>query len=372
MPARASPLTTIGVLWLSVNNITVLGAAGDNRVEFFQAALAEAGLPPARLITYHHILDGTFDLTGVDLLRIESPGRDVDLNQRLVALGAQSQGIIPPPTPAERGTLLHNTFWYMGFATALEWVRCALPNQTRTINPPADILLMFDKPRCKNHLAAYGIPVPRILGVIAGFDDLMAQMRQTGLRRVFVKLNYGSSASGIVAFRTDDHRMQAFTTVELGSDGQLYNTRRIQQHAAPRSIAHLIDALAEYGTFAEQWLPKAGHDGHTFDLRVVMIDGEVRHRVVRLSRSPMTNLHLLNARLPYEALALPHDVTEALHRTCERVAAAFPRSLYMGIDVMLTPGYRQHAVLEVNAFGDLLKGITDRGQSTYEAEVACL
>ena len=40
-------------------------------------------------------------------------------------------------------------------------------------------------------------------------------MEATRQRRVFVKLACGSSASGVVAFRTAGPRMQAITTVEL-------------------------------------------------------------------------------------------------------------------------------------------------------------
>ena len=36
---------------------------------------------------------------------------------------------------------------------------------------------------------------------------------------------------------------------------------------------------------------------------------------------------------------------------------------------MILPGWQQHAVLEINAFGDLLPGITHRGLDTYESEL---
>jgi hypothetical protein len=45
-------------------------------------------------------------------------------------------------------------------------------------------------------------------------------------------------------------------------------------------------------------------------------------------------------------------------------------SLSAGLDLLLTPGFRRHAVLEINAFGDLLPGIFHDGLDTYGAEVA--
>jgi hypothetical protein len=67
------------------------------------------------------------------------------------------------------------------------------------------------------------------------------------------------------------------------------------------------------------------------------------------------------------------EETWAAARTaCERGASLFPRSLHVGVDLLLTPGYRRHAVLEVNAFGDLLPGVLCDGQDTYKAEINAL
>jgi hypothetical protein len=52
--------------------------------------------------------------------------------------------------------------------------------------------------------------------------------------------------------------------------------------------------------------------------------------------------------------------------------ACFPASMYAGLDLLLTPGFRRHAVLEVNAFGDLLSGVLHDGADTYEAELRAL
>ncbi len=60
----------------------------------------------------------------------------------------------------------------------------------------------------------------------------------------------------------------------------------------------------------------------------------------------------------------------AIQAACERVMTeCFPSSLYAGLDVLVTSDYQRHAVLEVNAFGDLLPDVLDRGQDTYAAEI---
>ena len=58
--------------------------------------------------------------------------------------------------------------------------------------------------------------------------------------------------------------------------------------------------------------------------------------------------------------------------SCERAAGLFPKSLYAGVDLVIASGFRSHAVLEINAFGDLLPGVTDRGMDPYTAELAAL
>ena len=124
----------------------------------------------------------------------------------------------------------------------------------------------------------------------------------------------------------------------------------------------------------ERWVPKAGIDGQTFDLRVVVIAGRAEHVVVRMARGPMTNLHLGNSRGDPTALRekMKDGAWEAAMASCERAASAFPRSLLAGVDLLIAPGYRRHAVLEVNAFGDLLHGVLARGLDTHSAEVEAL
>ncbi|MDV9192597.1 hypothetical protein R6L23_31055, partial [Streptomyces sp. SR27] len=61
---------------------------------------------------------------------------------------------------------------------------------------------------------------------------------------------------------------------------------------------------------------------------------------------------------------------------CERAAAVFPGTRCVGVDLLPSAGWRRSAVGEVNAFGDLLPGLTGlpgsgaEGLDTYEAQVA--
>jgi hypothetical protein len=203
-------------------------------------------------------------------------------------------------------------------------------------------------------------------------------MAGRGIARVFVKLAGSSSASGVAALAVGPGRVQVLTTVEVEGQGdnlRLYNNRAIRRIGSEPEAARLVDALCRERAQAERWVPKATIDGGPFDLRIVVIDGRACHRVARIGRSPMTNLHLLNRRGDAEAVRrrMDPDDWDAAMASCERAAGLFPNSLYAGVDLAIAAGFRRHAVLEINAFGDLLPGVVDGdGRSTHAAELDAL
>lgn len=389
-------------MWLSASSdgrrgpdrFVVIGNPGGRRVELFQAALNELRLPAARVVSYLDLLSGKETLPRLvrkgTVVRIESPGKDFEVERALIAAGADAadgdEGFDRVSRQAarnlsfERGRILYPRQWYLGYFAALRLIELQLAECSPYrplplwMNSPAEIALMFDKIACHRALSSRGAPVAPGLGAIDSFDELGERMKEQNWCRVFVKLAHGSSASGVVAYQTDGRRHQAATTVEAARrDGELrlYNSRRIRVYRDWREIAELIDALCRHRVHVEQWLPKAGFDNRTFDLRVVVIAGRACHTVARLSRSPMTNLHLLNKRGDVNAVRerAGRAAWDGAMLDCERAMESFPESLYAGIDLLFTPDFRRRAVIEVNAFGDLLPGVFWQGQETYAAEL---
>lgn len=367
----------------------VIGTPGDRRVDLFQAALHELCLPPAQIVPYTAIIDSRAVLceyvAAGAIVRIESPGKDPTIENQLIVVGAD---IADMPgmsriaadaalrLPIERGRLRYVRQWYLGLRATLEEIErqlAACPLHYR-MNDLSAIALMFDKSACHARLNQCGITLPRALGSPGSFEALLATMRQMRCSRVFVKLAHGSSAAGVVAYQVSGDRHLALTTVEMVDEGdelRLYNSRRLCAYRDLRDIRRLIDTLCREYVHVEQWLPKAGIADHRFDLRVVVIGGRPRHVVVRLSRGPMTNLHLLNDRGDVAAVRsrMGDSAWNAAMDTCVRTVAALGPSLYAGVDLLIRPDFQQHAVLEVNAFGDLLPGVLDEGQDTYTAEI---
>jgi glutathione synthase/RimK-type ligase-like ATP-grasp enzyme len=120
----------------------------------------------------------------------------------------------------------------------------------------------------------------------------------------------------------------------------------------------------------ERWLPKAGFAGKRFDLRVVVVAGRARHVILRLGDHAMTNLHLGARRGDTEALRaqMGNSAWNSALGLAEKAIQAFPGSLYGGIDLLISPGWKKAYVLEVNAFGDFLPQATWNGMDTFTCE----
>ena len=368
----------------------LIGVPGSRRTQLFQDALSRAGRPAARVVSFIDLLREKLSIAGLvsaeTVVRVDSPGKDFETERALLHAGSEAAsgehfaGITPEEVDQlefERGKILYPRQWYLGLCKALQIVESQLPD-CFVMNSFEDIAVMFDKPRCQAVLKNHGIPIARGLGEIESFADLRGRMMETGCARVFIKLAHGSSASGVIAYESNGVRHRATTTVEVKKDGNklhLYNSRQIRLYEDVGEIEELVNELCRHRVYVERWLPKAGIDGNTFDLRVVVIAGRAMHSVVRLGRHPMTNLNLLGGRGNLERVVqrIGSAGWAAIQRTCEQVmASCFPKSLYAGIDLRISPDYRHHHVLEVNAFGDLLPDVLCNEKDTYESEIIAM
>ncbi|WP_327261224.1 STM4014 family protein [Streptomyces sp. NBC_01232] len=344
----------------------VVGNPENRRVALFSAAVRDAGLPAPRVVPWTDVLRvGGAAFAADEIVRIESPGENAEVDRFL-------RGAVDP-TRVEGGAR-----WYAAFTAAVRTLTGG-----RRVDDPDELSVLFDKRLCHGALARAGVPVPQSPTSgggtpVRGWDDVRALMDAHGMPRVFLKPAHGSSASGVVAVETaGGGRIRATTSVERDTDGRLHNSLRVRRLTHEGEVAALVDALAPDGLHVERWWPKASLGDGAADLRVVVVAGKATHAVVRTSRSPMTNLHLGGRRgdLAAAVRAAGPAWAEAL-RTCERAAACFPDTLCVGVDLLPAIGWRRFAVAEVNAFGDLLPGLTGlpgsgaEGLSTYAAQVA--
>jgi hypothetical protein len=371
----------------------ILGVEGE-RTQGFCAALEAAGHAPAQVLDYRAFIEDSRHLgamleVGPCLLRFDSPGGDFELWRTLARLGGEEMAALGETAldaealarlSLDPGSILAPRQFHLGLMRALKLARSLASKDTLLLNDVDAIGLFFDKAACHAFMERNGFPVPRGLGPAASFEALAGAMSRAGIARAFVKQRYGSGAAGVAALAVSRFGVRAWSPAELvrqGGETRLYSTKRVRQYDGREAVA-LIDAIctldAPLGAHAEQWVPKAAIDGRSCDLRVLAIAGEPAHTVLRMSRSPITNLDLRNRRAPSDLLRqkIPAAVWDALIEDCRKFAALFPKALQVSLDAGIAANLKRHVFFEANAFGDLLRRVTHRGQNPYEAQVAAL
>jgi len=351
----------------------LVGPPASRRIAAFQRALEAYGLPAARVVDYADLLRSPQAhapalLDGRPRVKLDSPGEAPALHETLIHHGWERLGGAAPQ-PLAHGELAWQHYWYAGFAALLQ----SLP-PADYLNPPGSLLAMTDKLHCQQSLAAAQVAVPPLLGIVSGYEDLRARLRSAACRQAFIKARFGSSAAGVIAYRWHpDGREVAMASTERvveAGRSRLFNSLRMRRYTDAREIAAIVDALAEQGAYAEAWVPKPSLPGNAaarYDLRVVVLDGRARQRVARVSKSPLTNLHLGNRRASPQDW-LQGDEMAALEAAAQRAAAVFPGARMIGLDLILRG--RRAWILEANGFGDLLLAQRWQGLTTYEDQVA--
>ena len=361
-----------GVSLRSENDLrlSIVGNPENRRVRDFQSTAVRLGCERPECVRWRDLLDNRqaalARLQTAGFVRLESPGENDEVLHRLIRLGG-GQGRL---AFGEIGFLREQ---FRGFCRILEELSPLGPVYQ---NPPADIEVMFDKWASHGRFVEAGLPRPlaRLApGNAARFRSFRSAFGTTDSGRVFLKPRYASSASrgGVCAYRWSHGREQLIGPIEIQDDGRsvrLYNSLRVRRYTSLPAITAILDSLLPQDMICERWVPKARLPDGQFDLRILVIAGRARHTVVRQSHFPMTNLHLGNRRGKMDEVseAFGADAVDECFRLAEKAADCFPNSLYAGVDVIL-PSKGAPMICEINAFGDLLPGVTDRGDTAYEA-----
>lgn len=320
-----------------MRQIILLGDPGTKRADYFQRAAAQAGVP--------------FCLWGWDSRRRTGFSCFSEL------LGDSFVKIDPPLWGSSH--LDELPVYVSGYQRDL--MRLAGLSETcglSFLNHPSAIMDVLDKKGCKERLLQAGIPVTEPLGAMSGDTErLIGQMREERVFQVFIKPRYGSGAAGTAAFRYCPGNGQAvlYTCAALDPQtGRLVNTKRLRRYVQREGIFPLLDRILGADHVVERWYPKDGCGGYSYDLRAVVQDGRIDFLLARLSKGPITNLHLGARPLSVEALGLSADVLESITELCKKAMDCYPGLRSAGIDLLLEKGSRRPRVIEMNGQGDLI------------------
>lgn len=383
----------------------LIGNPANKRTKGLQAARSKLGLAPAVVLSYEQLLkrnvyiqDVLQQMTGGGeiIIRLDAPGEDQAVERELIAWGAPdrsgddvfwSASSLPErisisatdalALPLQHGRIYYPAQWYRGycrFLAAMQREVRASKIAVRWVNSPGSIASMFDKRSCWQLLSRHGLRVPALpapVGAVRSYDELQTAISSSGMRRLFIKLACGSGASGVIAYqinpRTGDEL--AITTIgieEHAGSSSFYNAGLLRRYREHSDIRQIIDWVCREGAHIERWIEKDSFESKSFDVRQLVVNGEACHTVLRLSSTPITNLHLRNERRMDIDGILSAEVKQAVKLTAEAALRAFPGSTAAGVDVLVQRGSGLTYAIDINPFGDLLYGAEYEGMNTYE------
>lgn len=356
----------------------IIGQPTHRRVTEFVAAAEALGRPPPTVISHRDLIAAPERLLDFDerprLVRIDSFGEDPQVERGLLELGyedaaTQDCSSISPKTLADYeiafGEVLAPRQAAFGMLRQLERLEAVFAQRPswRILQPTSAIARLFDKQACWRMHHKAGLPVPEACVEVPDAEALRTEAKVRGWRSVFVKLRSGSSASCLALYEPGREQL---TTSLVRAQGRWFNQLKLQVYRGRQAIEPVLDFLICEGVHAERALPKARRDNRYFDLRVLVVDGEPAFAVERQSPHAITNLHLGGRRGDLEALKnrMGAKAWAAVEQTAVQVAQLHG-CFHLGVDIAVLRGFREHAVLEANAFGDLLPNLHKEGLSVY-------
>lgn len=307
------------------NKLILIGKPDKKGTIYFLKAAHDMG------VTVHVMDRNHMDYEALDgaIVKIDPPYHDTDCIDDVQGIGAE----------------------YTEFLEGL--LAC---KNTRFLNHPKAIAEVFNKIRCKEKLHAANIPCTQMFsGDPKDISSLQRLMKDNKSQSIFIKPVFGSGAAGAMAYRFEEKTgRQALYTASSIIKNTLVNTKKIKVHREPTAIYKILTKSLEQPMVVERWTPKDSILGQTYDIRVLYLFGKIHYMVARLSKSPITNLHLNNRALEIEKIGLSPETMEQIETICHNAMDLFPGLAYAGIDVLIEKTTKKPYIIEINGQGDLI------------------
>ncbi len=335
-----------------IKKILLLGVEGEKRKIYFEKAVYAAGIDYEFCDWNNFLLLEKRDDLKHCIIKIDAPKWDSSVLNDLDKLTSQYKKALFTLAELPFGTYF---------------------------NHPMDILELLDKRKCKQKLIQNGIPVTKpIFHMFSKSDELLSFMRENRLRQVFVKPVMGSGAAGVSALRFEPtkNKIVLYTCAQLLKD-KLINTKRMHRLEQDKAV-EFLNALLKLDCIVEKWHKKFHcqskdndyfDNNYSFDLRVIVQDGKIDYILPRLSKGPITNLHLNNLSIPFNELNLKKSTIDKLCDVCIKTAACYPRLNSIGLDVLLEEGSEEPYIIEMNSQGDLMHKDVYSSNTIYRKQI---
>lgn len=305
------------------------------------------------------------------LFRVESPARDFELARLLMQAGEIESGAKPSDWQTELdGWIASPKMQYQGLCRILRNLDLCLQDHQHchtTSNLP-DTQVLFDKNAVSEHLRKHDVPTPDWFRPNSAANILEQQLAR-GWQQSYVKLAYGSCASGIAMLSSLGDLTKALTTV-IEIDDRFYNTYRVRD-VVDDELASILRFLVSEDATVQRAIPKTRIDRNEFDIRFVMIDGKPAASVFRANSIPITNLHLGGYRA--DPLACRRLISKRAWADAVDVcwqASQLYEIAALGIDLAFDANTWEPKIIEINAFGDFFPHWkNEAGKSLHQLEI---
>lgn len=326
------------------------------------------------------------------LVRIESPARDFEITRALLAAGARETGDPDDQKWSEvkfdLGKLVEPRLVFLGLQRVLKGLAKSASEVEglKLLADPTDVVSMFDKNETSQRMMEAGVATPEFVDIeklswpknATGRREvnqstvtLMRELKELAFQSFYAKLAYGSSSSGILYAEVVPSGSQVVGLSTMAMiDEEFYNTKALKE----LDVVDVGDRLAylfRQGITIQRAINKSTINGDNFDVRTIVINGKVEFTIFRVSRHPITNLHLGGYRGDWDRCraAIPDRVWLDAMDDCVRAAELY-HSHIVGVDLAFDRDYFGHRIIELNPFGDFFPGwMNKNGQSIYHVEL---
>jgi hypothetical protein len=363
-------------------NFLIIGDSKGRRIETFAACLKETENVSCLVLDWMTLLEEPDILEKFlkesNIVKIEPPEKNTEIYERFLKYGRGFEKII---FESSRSSVKNSEIikspkvWFDGIKNVFGRMSKIFENH-KNVYLMCDIketLIMMDKKDTYEYLSGYekSFFLPERTKEFRNYDEFFEACKNKAVR-YFIKLRCGSGSTGVLAYsynpRLDEEKI--YTSLNYSEENgkrDFFSTYKVKIYTEKKIIKNMINWVIENGAHIEKWLPKLTYKEYGFDTRVFVAGKKAEYMLSRLSTTPVTNLHLRNMRKESSEF-MEKEQIKLLKTASEDVMEIFNKSLYAGIDVLLSNNLKPY-IIDVNPFGDLFHNLINSDKNVYYSEI---
>ena len=364
------------------NTFLIIGDNKGRRIKTFAGCLEKEGDFPYFILDWTDLLENPRIiekfLEKSNIVKIEPPEKNTEIYRKFLKFGNGAEKILfeEKKNRAENNEIITAPgIWFDGVKNVFGKMAEIFDKYKKTylmcdIN---ELLIMMDKKSTYEYLsgAERNFYLPERTQDFQNYDEFFETVKNKTVK-YFIKLRSGSGSTGVLAYsynaKLDEEKV--FTSLNYSLEKnklEFFSTYRVKMYTEKNVIKNMVNWIIENGAHIEKWIPKLTYEKYGFDTRVFVAGKKAEYMLSRLSTGPITNLHLKNMRKESREF-MEEEQLKLISRASEDVMNIFDRSLYAGIDVLLSNNMKPY-IIDVNPFGDLFNNLIDSPENVYYAEI---